>query len=76
MRNFLDLSLGKAPLEFKAIEKDARCDRLKGYLTNNYQLLNQQVIYQYNQLYLDEESLRMSKSDLMLGPDFIKTKTA
>ena len=71
---YLDLSVGKAQLNYKAIESDARFDGLKGYLTNNHTLSNEEVISHYNQLYVVEQSFRMSKSDLAIRPSFHQSR--
>ncbi len=71
---FLELNVGKATLNQKAIEEDSRFDGLKGYITNNYDLDEDEVISHYNQLHVVEQSFRMSKSDLKIRPTFHQNK--
>lgn len=56
-------------IDEKKIIADSRYDGLKGYITNkNSQLLAEEVILQYHNLWQVEKAFRMSKSDLQERP--------
>ncbi len=50
------------------IVEDEAWDGLKGILTNNATLLDEELIYQYSNLWQVEESFRITKHDLKIRP--------
>jgi len=50
------------------IEEDSRWDGLKGILTNDRELSNEELIHQYTNLWQVEESFRITKHDLKIRP--------
>ena len=50
------------------INEDAAWDGLKGIVTNNENLLNEELIHQYANLWQVEESFRITKHDLKIRP--------
>lgn len=54
-------------INYEKFHQDARWDGLKGYLTNT-SLNADQVIKNYNQLWLIEKAFRISKTDLRIRP--------
>ena len=50
------------------IKEDAAWDGLKGILTNNTTLSNEELIEQYSNLWQVEESFRITKHDLKIRP--------
>ena len=50
------------------IQEDALWDGLKGILTNNTKLSNEELIHQYSNLWQVEESFRITKHDLKIRP--------
>jgi transposase len=50
------------------IEEDALWDGLKGILTNDYKLSNEELLHQYSNLWQVEESFRITKHDLKVRP--------
>jgi len=50
------------------IEEDAAWDGLKGIITNNTNLSNEELIHQYSNLWQVEESFRITKHDLKIRP--------
>ena len=55
-------------LNEQKIEKDALWDGLKGILTNNSELSNEELLHQYANLWQVEESFRITKHDLRVRP--------
>ena len=55
-------------LNEKKIEEDAMWDGLKGIVTNNDELSNQELLQQYANLWQVEESFRITKHDLRVRP--------
>jgi len=55
-------------LNEKKIEEDAVWDGLKGIITNNDTLSNQELLQQYANLWQVEESFRITKHDLRVRP--------
>ena len=55
-------------LNEKKIEEDAQWDGLKGIITNNSELTNQELLQQYSNLWQVEESFRITKHDLKVRP--------
>jgi transposase len=60
-----DISL---TLNQEKIDKDALWDGLKGIVTNNTNLTDQELIHQYSNLWQVEESFRITKHDLKIRP--------
>jgi transposase len=60
-----DLSIA---LNEEKILKDAAWDGLKGIVTNNETLSNEELIHQYSNLWQVEESFRITKHDLKIRP--------
>jgi len=60
-----DLSIA---LNEEKITQDAAWDGLKGILTNNETLSNEELIHQYTNLWQVEESFRITKHDLKIRP--------
>jgi len=50
------------------IEEDEAWDGLKGIITNNSKLTNEELIHQYTNLWQVEESFRITKHDLKIRP--------
>jgi len=50
------------------IKEDEAWDGLKGIVTNNYNLSNEELINQYSNLWQVEESFRITKHDLKIRP--------
>ena len=50
------------------IKEDAIWDGLKGIVTNNTELSNEELIHQYSNLWQVEESFRITKHDLKIRP--------
>jgi Transposase DDE domain len=72
-RKYLDFAsdIKMAPhLNQKQVEKDAQFDGLKGYLTSLNEMLPDEVIGYYKNLWKVEAAFRMSKSDLKERPVF------
>ena len=59
----LSISLNQAK-----IDEDAQWDGLKGIVTNNTTLSNEELIHQYSNLWQVEESFRITKHDLKIRP--------
>ncbi len=59
----LSISLNEAK-----IKEDEKWDGLKGIITNNDTLSNEELIYQYSNLWQVEESFRITKHDLKIRP--------
>jgi len=55
-------------LNEQKIEKDSLWDGLKGIVTNNIELSNEELIHQYSNLWQVEESFRITKHDLKIRP--------
>ena len=55
-------------LNEEKIEEDASWDGLKGIVTNNNELSNEELLYQYSNLWQVEESFRITKHDLKVRP--------
>jgi transposase len=55
-------------LNEKKIEEDAQWDGLKGIITNNSELTNEELLQQYSNLWQVEESFRITKHDLKIRP--------
>jgi transposase len=55
-------------LNNEKIEEDALWDGLKGILTNDYELSNEELLHQYSNLWQVEESFRITKHDLKVRP--------
>ena len=55
-------------LDEEKIDEDSRWDGLKGIVTNNLELSNEEVIHQYVNLWQVEESFRITKHDLKIRP--------
>jgi len=55
-------------LNEKKIKEDALWDGLKGIITNNSELSNEELIDQYSNLWQVEESFRITKHDLKVRP--------
>ena len=55
-------------LNEKKIEEDALWDGLKGIVTNNNELTDQELLHQYSNLWQVEESFRITKHDLKVRP--------
>ena len=55
-------------LNEEKIEQDALWDGLKGIVTNNITLSNEELIHQYSNLWQVEESFRITKHDLKIRP--------
>jgi len=60
-----DLSIS---LNEDKIKEDEAWDGLKGIITNNTTLSNEELIYQYTNLWQVEESFRITKHDLKIRP--------
>jgi len=60
-----DISL---TLNQEKIDEDALWDGLKGIVTNNTKLTDQELIHQYSNLWQVEESFRITKHDLKIRP--------
>jgi len=60
-----DISL---TLNQEKIDEDALWDGLKGIVTNNTSLTEQELIHQYSNLWQVEESFRITKHDLKIRP--------
>jgi len=58
----------KIVLDEQKIEEDSVWDGLKGIVTNNTSLTNEELIYQYSNLWQVEESFRITKHDLKIRP--------
>ncbi len=58
----------KLVIDEKKIEEDAVWDGLKGIITNNSDLTNEELIAQYTNLWQVEESFRITKHDLKIRP--------
>ena len=55
-------------LNQQKIDEDALWDGLKGIITNNTKLTNEELIHQYSNLWQVEESFRITKHDLKIRP--------
>jgi len=55
-------------LNEQKIEEDSQWDGLKGIITNNTDLTNEELIHQYSNLWQVEESFRITKHDLKIRP--------
>ena len=55
-------------LNEQKIEEDSVWDGLKGIVTNNMELSNEELIHQYSNLWQVEESFRITKHDLKIRP--------
>ncbi len=55
-------------LNEEKIEEDALWDGLKGIVTNNNELTDQELLHQYSNLWQVEESFRITKHDLKVRP--------
>jgi len=55
-------------LNEEKIKEDEAWDGLKGIVTNNYNLSNEELINQYSNLWQVEESFRITKHDLKIRP--------
>jgi len=55
-------------LNQEKIDEDALWDGLKGIVTNNTNLTDQELIHQYSNLWQVEESFRITKHDLKIRP--------
>jgi len=55
-------------LNEEKIQEDAVWDGLKGIITNNTALTNEELIHQYSNLWQVEESFRITKHDLKIRP--------
>ena len=55
-------------LNEQKIEEDSVWDGLKGIVTNNIALSNEELIHQYSNLWQVEESFRITKHDLKIRP--------
>jgi len=55
-------------LNEEKIEEDAAWDGLKGIITNNSNLTNEELLHQYKNLWQVEESFRVTKHDLKIRP--------
>ena len=55
-------------LNEEKIEEDAIWDGLKGIITNNENLTDEELIHQYSNLWQVEESFRITKHDLKIRP--------
>ncbi len=55
-------------LNQEKIDEDALWDGLKGIITNNTKLTNEELIHQYSNLWQVEESFRITKHDLKIRP--------
>lgn len=55
-------------LNEKKIKEDAAWDGIKGIMTNNSTLSNEELIHQYANLWQVEESFRITKHDLKIRP--------
>lgn len=55
-------------LNEEKIKEDAIWDGLKGIITNNTNLTNEELIHQYSNLWQVEESFRITKHDLKIRP--------
>jgi transposase len=55
-------------LNQEKIDEDALWDGLKGIITNNIKLTNEELIHQYSNLWQVEESFRITKHDLKIRP--------
>lgn len=64
-KNPCDLSI---ILDEQKIEEDSAWDGLKGIVTNNTNLSNEELIHQYSNLWQVEESFRITKHDLKIRP--------
>ncbi len=64
-KEFCDISIA---LNEKKIEEDEAWDGLKGIITNNTELSNEELIHQYSNLWQIEESFRITKHDLKIRP--------
>ena len=68
---YLDFTIKEKPtININAITEASRWDGIKGYVTNNFELGQDEVITHYGELYRVEQSFRMSKSDLRIRPAF------
>lgn len=64
-KNSCDIAI---ELNEEKIKEDAIWDGLKGILTNNTNLTNEELIHQYSNLWQVEESFRITKHDLKIRP--------
>lgn len=55
-------------LNEQKIEEDSVWDGLKGIVTNNIELSNEELIHQYSNLWQVEESFKITKHDLKIRP--------
>jgi len=60
-------------IDYQKFEADQAWDGLKGYITNT-KLSKQQIIENYNNLWLIEKAFRMSKTDLRIRPIYHRLK--
>jgi len=58
----------KLVIDEKKIKEDSVWDGLKGIITNNNELTNEELIAQYTNLWQVEESFRITKHDLKIRP--------
>jgi len=65
---------GQYKLNQKLIEKTEQLEGIKGYVTNAAELKDEQIIEEYNKLWLVEKLFRMSKPDLKARPVFHSLK--
>jgi len=61
-------------LNEQKIEEDSIWDGLKGIVTNNIELSNEELIHQYSNLWQVEESFRITKHDLKIRPIYVSTQ--
>ena len=68
---YLDFTIKDKPkIDQVALEAASRWDGIKGYVTNNFTMIQAEVIEHYRDLYKVEQSFRMSKTDLKIRPTF------
>ena len=71
-KKYLDLENNNCNLVFKLNEEkvilDEKLDGIKGYITNDFTLSNNEIISHYTNLYFIEEAFRISKTDLRIRP--------
>ena len=64
-KNSCDIAIA---LNEEKIKEDAVWDGLKGIITNNTNLTNEELMHQYSNLWQVEESFRITKHDLKIRP--------
>ena len=57
-------------LDEEKIKEDEKFDGIKGIITNDFSLTKQEIIDQYSNLWVVEESFRVNKHDLKIRPIF------